>query len=646
MKWIAILISLMCAILVKATVVSDDKLNTKLDGSGKDFIAEVQKALAYKNLDSLDHLFSNFIRQKIELSRLDEGHTVLNQIVFNKSFSDTLKILAYKNKAVLFGQIDLTKKRAAFESAIQIIETKGCLPEFLPFYQLEIAKTHISQSRFLDATQMLNKVDFNAISDPEKQVEIMGVSGQLYSIMEDSTKAMNVFNEALKIAVKNKDYFGLGTINSSIGNSKVNVSRNFKGAMPYFRKSISAFEKAGYPHYALGSQVDLGISHSRINAYDSAFYYLEKSYDKAKSMGSSYDLAICAMELGVLHNKLGEPQKALTLCLEAKELNWEYSSNNFRKSCSSCLAKAYEAINDFKSAFHYLKLNLAYADSSSNKSQANAVAKFNAELEKQVFVAEQEKVNFEKDQILKTRNLLITFLSILSVLIVVLFLLILWVVKNRKKREVIELKEKNQREFVKSLLQSLEDERKRVSMELHDSVGQILVVAGRNIANQQFDHVAPMLQNALNEVRTISQGLHPYVLEKMGLQDAILNLIHAADNSNDLFIESEVDLSHSQLSKEQEIHVYRIVQELISNCLKHAQSPSLQIEIESNDEQIKIFMSDNGIGFDTHQLDKKKTMSLGMKTLHERVELLKGTINFESKPNRGTTVTVIIPSKP
>jgi len=352
------------------------------------------------------------------------------------------------------------------------------------------------------------------------------------------------------------------------------------------------------------------------------------------------------MELGVIYNKLGQAQKALDLCLEAKALNWNYGSYNFLISCSSCLAKAYEAKNDFESALHYLKLNQAYSDSISNKSQANALAKFNAELEKQVFVAAQEKLNFEKDQVLKTRNLVITFLSVLSLFIVVIFLLILWVVKNRKKREVIELKEKNQREFVKSLLQSLEDERKRVSMELHDSVGQILVVAGRNVANKQYDQVEPMLQNALNEVRTISQGLHPYVLEKMGLQDAILNLIHAADSSHDIFIESDVDLTFSQLTKEQEIHVYRIVQELISNCLKHAQSPSLVVEIESNDAQIKIFLSDKGIGFNTTELNQKKTMSLGMKTLHERVELLKGKIHFDSKPNRGTTVTITIPSKP
>lgn len=644
-KWYFLFFVVIFAYHAMANNVSEPK--PKVERVSKSaLIKQVQILSKQQNLDSLERVFSVFVKEKIERNLLDEGHAVLNHIISDKASSDTLKILAYKHKAVLYGQIDLTKKREAFESAVEIIESKTCLYDLLPLYQMEVAKTYISQSRFLDATLSLNKIDFDAITDPEKKVELMGVTGLLYMKIDDNEKALNILNDALKIAEKNKDYFGLGTIHSSIGNLYSTNLKQFDKAKYHFRSSMIAFEKAGYPHYALGSQADLGFSYAKLENYDSAFYYLEISYDEAIKIGSTYDQAICAKELGILYNKLNQPKIALRYCDEAKELNWDYGGHNFRASCAACLAKAYESLNDFEAALKYLKLNQIYADSNSNKAQANALAKFNAELEKQVFVAEQEKLNLEKDQVLKTRNLWITFLGVLSILIVVIFLLILWVVKNRKKREVIELKERSQREYVKSLLQSLEDERKRVSMELHDSVGQILVVAGRNVSNQQFDHVGPMLQNALNEVRTISQGLHPYILEKMGLQDAILNLIDAVDNSHDVFIDSDVDLSQSGLNKEQEIHLYRIVQELISNCLKHAQSPSLQIEITSNASSIKIVVSDNGKGFDADEILTRKTMSLGMKTLHERVELLRGTIHFDSKPNHGTTVTINLAAKP
>lgn len=645
-RWVLVLVVLLCFFNTYAISVSSEYAIKNKEDKDTLFIKQLREIAYSKNLDSLERVFANFTQNTLNENRLAQGQSLLNEIIADKSLSDTLKILAFKNKAVLYGQIDLNKKRDAFNGAIQLIQTKNCLPNLLPVYQLEVAKTHLSQSRFLDATEALNSIHFDAVKDPEKQVEIMGISGLLYLQMDDTLKALQQLNDALRIAQKHTDYFGLGTIHSSIGNLKIKFSQHYGDAIFHFRSSMQAFQKAGYAHYALGSQADIGASFARMFELDSARYYLEKSYNEALEMGAIYDQAICAKELGSLYNKLGKPQDALRYCLEAKLLNWEYASYTFRNTCALCLANAYEAMDKYDSSLFYFKVYHAYLDSTLSKSETKAIAKFNAELEKQLFVAEQEKINLKTAQQLKTRNLYILFLSILSVLILGIFILLLRGAKNRKKRELIEQQEKNQREFSKGLLQSLEDERKRVSMELHDSVGQILVVAGRNVSNKQFEQVEPMLHNALSEVRTISQGLHPYILEKMGLEDAILNLIHTADSNHDLFIESEVDLAQSELSKDQEIHVYRIVQELLSNCIKHAQSPSLGIEIHSDEKEIRIYISDKGRGFDVNDLQSKKSMSLGMKTLHERVVLLNGTIHFESKPNLGTTVTVIIPSKP
>lgn len=609
------------------------------------FFNRIRREVRTKSIDSIETAFSEFIRQKIINNKLQSGHKALDTIINGGTFSDTLKILAYKNKAVLFGQVDLSKKRNAFIAAIKLINENDCLPDLLPIYQLEIAKTYLSQDNFLDATNTLNKLNIAHIQNPEKKVEVLGFCGLLYAQMDDTIQALNKLNEAILIASKNKDYFGLGTIHSSLANIYSNKYNQLKKAIRHFRISMNSFHKAGYHHYSLGSQTDIGITFSRLKMNDSAFYYLQKSYDESVKMGSKYDQSICAKELGVLYNKLGKPEKALKFCTEAKELIWNNTSDNFRYSCAFCLSKAFEALNEFDSSLYYYKIYHAYRDSTLNKDETKAIAKFNSELEKQLYVAEQEKANLEKDQVLKTRNLYIIFLSILALSIIGIFLLILHGVKNKKKREFIEQKEKNQREFSKRLLQSLEDERKRVSMELHDSVGQLLVVAGRNVFNKQFEQVESMLQNALNEVRTISQGLHPYVLEKMGLEDALLNLIHSVDNSHDIFIESEVNLSHNQLSKEQEIHIFRIVQELISNCLKHAESPSLIIEIQSDKTQIRIFVSDRGKGFELDEINTKKGMYLGMKTLHERVEILNGKIHIDSQPNQGTTITILIPFK-
>ena len=397
MRLILLLIILFSTInVVNARNISYEKNNLSLNDSAFVFNYQLIKILRLKDVDSLEIIFSNFTKAKLEQNRLSEGHAILNKIISDKTSSDTLKILAYKNKAILYGQIDLTKKRNAFIAAIKLINENDCLPHLLPIYQLEIAKTYLSQSNFLDATNTLNKLNLARIQNPDKKVEVLGFCGLLYAQMDDTIQAFNKLNEAILIASKNKDYFGLGTIHSSLANIYSTNYNQPKIAIKHFRISMNSFLKAGYLHYALGSQTDIGITFSRLKMNDSAFFYLQKSYDESLKMGSKYDQSICAKELGILYNKLGKPEKALTYCKEAKDLIWKYTSDNFRYTCASCLSKAYEALNESDSALYYYKIYHAYRDSTLDKDETKAIAKFNAELEKQVFVAEQEKANLQK----------------------------------------------------------------------------------------------------------------------------------------------------------------------------------------------------------------------------------------------------------
>src|SRR3989338_7687015 len=286
MKWIFFFFILLFTNLeAKGANLLFQKTQTLPQHSNSFFFKKINQALRHQNLDSLEAVFSDFVKDKIKTNQLVQGHAVLNQIIADNKLSDTLKILAYKNKAILFGQVDFTKKRQAFKSAIKIIRQKGILHELEPIYEIEIAKTYLSQSNFLDATKALNKVNIASIQNAEKKVEILGVCALIYAQMDDTIQAINKLEEAVSIATKNNDYFGLGTIHSS-----------------------------------LGSQADIGVTFSRMKMVDSALYYLQKSYNESIKMGSIYDQSICAKELGVVYNQLKQPQKALKMCREAKDL--------------------------------------------------------------------------------------------------------------------------------------------------------------------------------------------------------------------------------------------------------------------------------------------------------------------------------------
>lgn len=645
MKWIIFLIFLLysCYEVKGASISLHDTRKTPEDTYSL-FSKKLKRALQYKSLDSLDVIFSVFINDKVKNNRLTQGHLILNEIIEDKTLSDTLKILAFKNKAILFGQINYTKKRNAFETAIKIIQQKRILKELQPIYEVEIAKTYLSQSNFLDATKTLSKVNISGIQNPEKKVEILGVCGLLYAQMEDTTKALHTLNEDLLIAKKNNDFFGLGTINSTIGNIKINNLRQNLSAINNFRISMNAFHRAGYDHYALGSQTDIGVTFSSMNTLDSALFYLQKSYDESVKIGSIYDQSICAKELGALYNKLGEPQKALNYCQEAKSLIWNHSSNSFKKTCSACLSIAYESLKYYDSSLHYYKLYHAYVDSTLNKDETKAVAKFNAELEKQAFVAGQEKINLKKDQDLKTRNIIINFLSILAILILIIFILILRSSKNKKKRELIEQEEKSQRQFSHQLLKSQEDEKVRISRELHDSVGQDLILLKNKAQSINEKELESDISATLNNVRRITQGLHPFVLEQFGLTAALKKLIENVDHNSPIFISEEIDEIDNLLSKQQELGVYRIVQEAINNILKHSESPSALIIAKKENHSVVLSIKDYGKGFDLNEKAEMKN-SLGMKTLQERAKILNAEFNIDSAIKKGTTIHLKIPIK-
>lgn len=225
----------------KAATVLVEQKQVSLEDSTSFFIHKLDQALRLKNLDSLDAIFLSFVKNKLENNDLAQGHSLLNQIIADKTLSDTLKILAFKNKAILFGQIDYTKKRHAFESALKIIRETGILSDLIPIYNIEIAKTYLSQLNFLGATSTLKKINISSIQNLEKKVENLGICGVLYSQMRDTSQALSALNEAISIARQNNDYFGIGTINSTLGGIYSAQLKQRQTAIDYYRISMNAF---------------------------------------------------------------------------------------------------------------------------------------------------------------------------------------------------------------------------------------------------------------------------------------------------------------------------------------------------------------------------------------------------------------------
>lgn len=183
------------------------------------------------------------------------------------------------------------------------------------------------------------------------------------------------------------------------------------------------------------------------------------------------------------------------------------------------------------------------------------------------------------------------------------------------------------------LVNHLEDERRRLARELHDGVGPLLTTIKLYVQNkiEISDHkesLKEMIDTTINEIRQMTNILMPTSLDKFGIGATLNNYVQNIQKSIKTSIRFE-DLTQkeaSQINKEQEINIFRIVQELINNSIKHAQASKIRISLTEFDNFLSLYYFDNGIGFDL----QKVKLGSGIKNIKERVEIFDGTLKIES----------------
>jgi signal transduction histidine kinase len=204
-----------------------------------------------------------------------------------------------------------------------------------------------------------------------------------------------------------------------------------------------------------------------------------------------------------------------------------------------------------------------------------------------------------------------------------------------KKREHV------QQIFSQELIKTQEQERARIAKDLHDGVGQQITLIKMKAQNTDQMELSSLAHNALEEVRNISRDLYPVTLAKLGLTDSIEQLLLDLDEETEMFVSVEIDDINIIFDETQSLNFYRFIQESVNNVLKHANAKTLIVNILKQSDGIKILIKDNGEGFEVS--DKIKQNSLGLKTMAERISMLKGSFAIKSKRTEGTSILVQIP---
>lgn len=395
---------------------------------------------------------------------------------------------------------------------------------------------------------------------------------------------------------------------------------------------------------------------------DGLYYQKLKKYELAlKSYGKGIEICVTNNDLQSMNRckfvkyqtyfeqeKYAEANKILLELIENGNLFAQEKKDYYKE-----VSTTYYKLGDYKNAFKYIEKYTVMNDSINESQSKNQVltleAKFNKfENEKKIKELESQKRN----SILAAENSkLQTILISLVSLVLLLTVYFLWRNARTQKQLAIEkeinynqnisfLKNQKENEVMQAMINGEEIERKRIARDLHDGIGSRLSAIKMKFSQpalENFSDISQMLNNAIIELRQVSFNLLPETLIKLGLEFALKDLCHSLETNNVRinFISNEIQKT---ISESNQITIFRIIQELINNALKHSNCTEIIVDCSQNENLFLITVEDNGVGFNPSTIED--FLGLGFKNIKNRIELMNGKLFINSFENSGTSINI------
>ncbi|MFT5941165.1 MAG: two-component system NarL family sensor kinase, partial [Sediminicola sp.] len=472
--------------------------------------------------------------------------------------------------------------------------------------------------------------------------------GVVYSSLGEYDKALEYFKSALDYLTKFDDENAKFITLNNIGDTYLN-QQNYLVASTYFQRVIGAeyfkeldpktFSTAlsNYARTRLHLKDTFGVSDTFLESLE-----IQDSINNIVGLSlTNYYLAEYALDKKDTSSAVAYARKSKTL---AKK-----SSNNKRVLESLVLISKLDTKNASQYVQEYIRLN-----DSLQKEERQIRNKF-------------ARIEFETDQFIEQNQLLSRQKQLWLGVAVGLFFLAIAIVsiislriKNQKLKFNQQQQESNLEIFnlmlsqKEKFLEGKHEEQKRVSEELHDGIlGQMLGIrlilsglnnkSGETSAKERAEYLKK-LQDVEEEVRTISHELNEASYQKIhNFIYSVQDLLKSIERSSKVHcnLEYENDMEWDRLKSEIKINIYRIIQEGIQNCVKHASARNIEVTLGVNEEVILVMVSDDGIGYHV----KKEKKGIGLKNITSRVQKMNGTVDINSKIGKGTTLSIHIPYK-
>lgn len=231
------------------------------------------------------------------------------------------------------------------------------------------------------------------------------------------------------------------------------------------------------------------------------------------------------------------------------------------------------------------------------------------------------------------------------------------VTELKKTQKALEISQNNLRHLTRQLITLQELERKRIAQDLHDELGQSLMVLKMQLSEvqqdfrdgrqpwEEFDQTINFINSIVNQVRELCQSLRPSVLENLGLTEALRHLTYEYPKRHGIKVTVKLDDLTGLVSAEGQIAVYRILQECLTNAARHSKATHIKVYARKGGGAVTFVFEDNGVGFDPTEISARAAsgQGMGLIMIEERVRLLQGSFEIVSVPGHGTRVAFTLP---
>lgn len=582
----------------------------------------------------------------------------MSLLLMSKAFSQNIDYLKS-----LENEINNGKKETVLKKINEIDSTK--LPTenkaYLYFLRAKIDERNNIEDRAY-ANYIKAKKLFREVNNIE---EVMKINLNLAYLVKaqkngDKLNSQKYLDEYLEYAEKSNDLLIRAKAYQELASVKISPEEKDE-SLYYFRKAAALNKKIKNEELSSSINTNLGALYSVcFNLQDSALFYLEKDLPYLNRKKDYYGLSNNYVNQAAAYYNLGNSKKAIELLTKANELPITTYVNGTKSPIHQFLAINYAELGDYKNAYENFLVHKAYEDTISADEQNVAIS----EIQTKYQTLEKELDNQALRNKNKTnRTLLYIFIGLLLASLIIGFLII----KNARKKEKISRQEKliEEQKLEKALkdyelnsidmmLEGQEKERQRIANDLHDNLGSMLATLKINFEHLKlrknelrdeetklYERTDELIEEAYQKVRRLAHAKNAGVFANEGLIPALKKMAEKISIPGKLQIQIVPFGFTERLENTLEIAIFRMVQELATNIIKHSKATEATVQLTHHDDNINIIIEDNGIGFDTTKITEAEGM--GLSTMKKKVGQLNGSFTIDSTPGKGTTIIIDLP---